>query len=323
MILILSKKDHEASTGKVTDWLEHLNAPYYRLNAETFIEKMTCRNGKVSIPDLPDLKEFTVCWFRRSLENTYLQTLMKGMEGSVDNHLEMLKYLSREVNVLQKQLWNNLAHCRWLSHPSELAPSKLEVLTAARRSGLLVPETLVTTRKEDLKGFLSEYGSLISKCAGETTFFWGEQALFSIKTEKIAPEDLEQFPERFFPTLFQPLIPKAFELRIFFLEKELFPMAIFSQNDPKTSVDFRNYNYDHPNRTIPYQLPERTGNQLKELISSLGMTTGSIDMIVRPDDQLIFLEVNPVGQFGMTSFPCNYHLEKKIATYLLKKYEEG
>ena len=31
----------------------------------------------------------------------------------------------------------------------------------------------------------------------------------------------------------------------------------------------------------------------------------------------VFLEVNPVGQFGMVSLPCNYQLEKRIAQYLI------
>jgi hypothetical protein len=33
--------------------------------------------------------------------------------------------------------------------------------------------------------------------------------------------------------------------------------------------------------------------------------------------EYVFLEVNPIGQFGMVSAPCNYNLEKKIAQYLI------
>ena len=36
---------------------------------------------------------------------------------------------------------------------------------------------------------------------------------------------------------------------------------------------------------------------------------------LKSNDDFIFLEVNPVGQFGMTSSPCNYSLEKKIAQH--------
>jgi len=41
-------------------------------------------------------------------------------------------------------------------------------------------------------------------------------------------------------------------------------------------------------------------------------------MIRARNGDFIFLEINPVGQFGMTSIPCNYFLEKKIAEHLIK-----
>lgn len=31
-----------------------------------------------------------------------------------------------------------------------------------------------------------------------------------------------------------------------------------------------------------------------------------------------FLEINPVGQFGMVSGPCNYKIEKLIAKYIIE-----
>jgi D-alanine-D-alanine ligase-like ATP-grasp enzyme len=93
-------------------------------------------------------------------------------------------------------------------------------------------------------------------------------------------------------------------------------MAIFSQKDKTTTIDFRNYNSEIPNRTVPFILPENIKKGLIELTKKIGINSGSIDMIVTPENDYIFLEVNPVGQFGMTSYPCNYNLEKRIAEFL-------
>ncbi len=57
-------------------------------------------------------------------------------------------------------------------------------------------------------------------------------------------------------------------------------------------------------------------------MDNLGLDTGSIVLIKSKDDQWYFLEVNPVGQFGMVSYPCNYYLERKIAEYLVQKNNE-
>ncbi|CEJ68525.1 hypothetical protein BN1195_00813 [Chryseobacterium oranimense G311] len=46
--------------------------------------------------------------------------------------------------------------------------------------------------------------------------------------------------------------------------------------------------------------------------------TGSIDMIKGRDGNYYFLEVNPSGQFRMTSLPCNYNLHFEVAKFLKK-----
>lgn len=51
-------------------------------------------------------------------------------------------------------------------------------------------------------------------------------------------------------------------------------------------------------------------------MADLDLNCGSIDMILGNDGLYYFLEVNPVGQFGMVSGPCNYYLERKIANFL-------
>jgi hypothetical protein len=40
-------------------------------------------------------------------------------------------------------------------------------------------------------------------------------------------------------------------------------------------------------------------------------------MILTKDGRFVFLEANPIGQFGMTSKPCNFFLEREIALSLM------
>ena len=122
----------------------------------------------------------------------------------------------------------------------------------------------------------------------------------------------------FLPTLFQPLIEKKIEIRSFDLKEEVYSMAIFSQHSKQTQVDFRKYNIETPNRKVPFALPSRIKAQLLCLAKSIGLDTGSADFIYTKEGAFIFLEINPVGKFAMTSSPCNYYLEKKVAAYLKK-----
>jgi hypothetical protein len=106
------------------------------------------------------------------------------------------------------------------------------------------------------------------------------------------------------------------ELRIFLLNNTFYTMAIFSQNNPKTKVDFRNYDFKHPNRSVPFILPKKIEKKLLALFEKLNLNSGSADIIIDQAGRYIFLEINPIGQFGMVSSPCNYYLEKEIAAFL-------
>src|SRR6202007_234 len=93
---------------------------------------------------------------------------------------------------------------------------------------------------------------------------------------------VDALPERFAPSLFQELIDKEYEVRVFYLAGDAadtathYAMAIFSQSDPQTQTDFRRYNRDRPNRTVPYRLAPETALRLRRLMDDLGLETGSI-----------------------------------------------
>ena len=63
--------------------------------------------------------------------------------------------------------------------------------------------------------------------------------------------------------------------------------------------------------------------KLLKLMKKLGLNFGSIDMIKAKNGEYYFLEVNPVGQFGMVSHPCNFSIEKHLAELLISKNEKN
>lgn len=124
---------------------------------------------------------------------------------------------------------------------------------------------------------------------------------------------IANLPNTFAPSLVQEYIEKFFELRIFYINKKVFTAAIFSQSDETTKVDFRNYNKKKPNRVVPYNLPLQIEDKISNFMNSIGMESGSIDIVVSSLCKYYFLEVNPVGQFGWISKKCNFQIEKTFA----------
>jgi hypothetical protein len=176
----------------------------------------------------------------------------------------------------------------------------------------------VTTERDELRRFCAAHGTVVTKPIGEVELFVHGGRRHFMYTAELDLEAVERLPPRFAPSLFQERLEKSYELRVFYLDGDCWAMAIFSQLDRQTRTDFRNYNKLRPNRNVPYRLRPDTAVALSRLMRELELETGSIDLVRTPDRREVFLEVNPVGQFGMVSKPCNYGLERKLAEHLLR-----
>ena len=83
---------------------------------------------------------------------------------------------------------------------------------------------------------------------------WGKRNRGMMYTVEVNKEELSALPSSFLPSMVQEKLEKKYELRIFYLNGKMYPMAIFSQKDNQTQLDFRNYNWEKPNRMEPCKL---------------------------------------------------------------------
>jgi ATP-GRASP peptide maturase of grasp-with-spasm system len=335
MILILSQASGEPTTEAVMDWLESLGASFFRLNGEDVdgdaglrIElsgeqvEIAFENGETALP----LEAVSAVWYRRWKHRERFAAAPLLPEGVPDPGriaFKIVNNLGHEVWKVSDFLTSHLDGRPWLSHPRRDEPNKLRVLELARRHGLETPATLVTTSRRELERFAREHGRIITKCIGDADYFPVEDRVYMFYTAEVGPDDIAALPDRFFPSLFQAAVDKRYELRVFYLDGACHSMAIFSQLDAQTQVDFRRYNQKRPNRTVPYRLAPEVEEKIGLLMRDLGLETGSLDFLRAPDGRLVFLEVNPIGQFGMVSHPCNYFLERKVAEALIRRAGGG
>jgi ATP-GRASP peptide maturase of grasp-with-spasm system len=326
MILILSSPS-EYSTNRVTEWIDKLGGRYIRLNDTllyNFHTTFECSfiDGKedflIGTPDKSfALSEIHIVWFRRWTNKDYMRGLFSLSERK-EWASNLVHHLSRETSTAGQFFLHLLRDKRWLDPPAAARDiKKHEVLSMAREEGLDTPNTLVTNHKERVLAFLKQQGRIITKPLSEITFFNSSEFEFLCYTHEVTEADLLPLADWFYPSLFQELIDKRMEIRTFYLDGQCYSMGIFSQQDEQTRIDFRNYDPSRPSRMIPYRLPDRITASIDRLMRRLNLSTGSVDLIRSTDGRYYFLEVNPVGQFGMTSGPCNYPLEKRIAQYLI------
>lgn len=307
MILILSD-NNDLSTTQVINWLEVYKIKWLRVNPEDKINLIFIGDDIEFLINSKTYKltDFTSFWYRRGyfnfdFENIKSQVFSKFQKNELKDFTDFIYY---KINLLPHL--NNIFNS---------SVNKLIVSDFARKIGIKTPNDYVFSNLENLNKNLNSKEKHITKAISGDSISLFESFIIYNYSSILNKEEIKT--KNFFPSLVQNYIHKKYELRIFYLAGTFYTMAIMSQNDNQTVVDFRVYNDEKPNRNVPFQLPNGIEIKLDKLMRKLNLNSGSIDMIVTPENEYVFLEVNPVGQFGMTSYPCNFNLEKKIAEYLV------
>jgi ATP-GRASP peptide maturase of grasp-with-spasm system len=325
MILVLSQDVREMTTEEVVDWIRALGGDCLRLNADDLTSphpfRMEVGRGQARLHFRLAGRAFTdadvrAVWLRRWARSGALG--LKPVTGLEAVSSRVAAHLGAEVSATARALFTALSAARWVTHPGDASLNKIEALRAAAAAGLEVPPTLVTNDRAAIEDFRREHGRIITKSVGEAEIFSFFGKSYGLYTAEAGEADVAALPESIFPTLVQARVEKAFEIRAFYLAGDFYAAAIFSQADAQTAEDFRRYNTDAANRTVPYRLPAEVAGRLRAFMDAVGLNSGSIDLIRTPDGRYVFLEVNPAGQFGMVSHPCNYRLEKKMAEHLIR-----
>jgi len=269
---------------------------------------------------------FSLCEIKTSFERRF-QFLNINEFRNYENE-RISEFADSETKLISNLLTNCLNDFpdKYGNSIEERRGDKLIQLKVAKDVDMCIPPTIITTSKVKLRSFLENYGSIIVKpISNHTGFYDGDDDFVwqSTGTQVFSMRDLDELPEYFFPTLFQKKIDKSYEIRAFYFNKRIWPMAIFSQKNPKTQLDFRNYDNERPNRYVPYKFEREMEQKIISFCQKLKYTTGSLDFVYEEEkDQYSFLEINPSGLINMTSRPCNYNIEKFIAEYLIQANEK-
>ena len=265
-----------------------------------------------------NFNKYSAIWIRRWFSYSNVDEMSLNCKSEFISGLDELnQHISLEVKTLRLFFHSMLQNNKNAINGNNVFElNKMEVLYHAQKVGLLIPKTFIITSLKTLKKVFNSNPNkkFITKPLSNCSSFKIENETFMEYTTEMDLLNIES--KKFAPSLLQEKIEKLFEIRTFFIGNSYFSMAIFSQENPKTAIDFRKYDNIFPNRNCPYNLPESIKKKLIKLNKILGLKTGSIDLIKSTSGEFYFLEINPEGQYGMTSVPCNYRLDEKISKYL-------
>lgn len=323
MILCLSHTQDFYTIDIVQQTLQELGQEVYRLNADEFSHQLTFSyaakvGGPLSFTVQTQDRSFssndiTAVWYRK----------LWGIKAPPELDPQFQPIFYQEYTTMRDLFFDALRHVPWMNPILQdhwIGGNKALQLDLARQNGLDIPLSLFTNDPDQVKSFFYDtcHGQMIAKLHGTLSRSMNGDTPF-FPTTRIGAEDLEQLQSLpYCPMIFQELIPKAYELRIVYVDGDFFTGKIDASGSERGRTDWRVAS-DIPLVWQPYELPGTVASSLSKMMQAMGLLFGAIDMIRHTDGRYIFLEVNPQGEWGMLQRDLGYPIGQTIAQKLVAR----
>ena len=317
ILLITNKTD--ITTDFIVKVLNRKEIPFYRLNTESighsvdvvfnfFLNKYFLVDNSLKL--YIDLSKIRSVYFRRpEITNSRNKYLTEGEVNFIRS--ENLFTLEGLYRILDKAYWlNNVYNIR-------NAENKIYQLMLAKSIGLCIPNSLISNNSSVAKTFFESNKSLCIIKPIKSGLIEGSEEEGVIFTNKVIlnKDNLQRVEPC--PIYLQNHISKKGDIRVTVVENELYAAFIDSQGKEESKVDWRKS--IEPLKHSKIMLPEDIATKSLLLTKKLKLNFAAIDFILDKENNYIFLEINPNGQWAWIEKQLNYPISDKIASIIIEK----
>jgi hypothetical protein len=202
----------------------------------------------------------------------------------------------------------------WVNPPDAAVSAGRKIVQhkLATAIGLKTPATIFTNDPRRLREFMARHGGkIVYKTFQAAAWQNAEERWFSFTAPLTESDLVEDNLLRATPGIYQEVVPKAHEVRATVLGGRILAAKLAS-----SELDWRTSS--NSLRIEPTELPATIGALCKALLKRLGLVFGCIDLIVTPDGDYVFLEVNEMGQFLFLEEKAGLPLVDAMAEFLLQ-----
>lgn len=319
-VLIITN-DNDVHADAVTLELQKRDVPVFRFHPEEFPHacsvSIEIRDGSIegeiaTAYRRVAFKDVCAAWYRRP------HSLLPGVANPLAAKLS--DYVRIQSTATMRALYETLP-AFWVGHPFTLQRAEVKALQLAEASkaGLKTPRTLISNQPEKAAAFVDRLGE--TDCAIKPLYTSGvsDEQGYRLPLTAILPKGHPLDSVAQAPNIFQPYIHKAAELRCVVIGDRVFSAKINSQGDDKTRTDWRGGECTHER----YPLPAQIEASIHRLMESFGINFASLDMIVTPEGDYVFLELNPNGQWLWLELELGLPLVASMADLLMTTFSRG
>jgi glutathione synthase/RimK-type ligase-like ATP-grasp enzyme len=324
-VLVITN-DHDEHADAVIKELDRRAVPVFRFHPEEFPDvcaiTMEIRDGRIdgeirNADHRVAFHDICAAWYRRSRALFAPLPTLNLQQGDLENFVRV------QASSTLTALFGSL-QTLWVGQPFKLRRAEVKVLQLAEASkaGLLTPATLISNDPEPAAAFVEGLGD--TDCAIKplvaTRVDGAEGARLPLTTTLPRGHALDSVALA--PTIFQPYIEKAYELRCVVMGDKIVTAKLKSQDKESARKDWRAAAIDVEGdvESEVFDLPEPVQAALHRLMRSFEINFASIDMIVTPEGEFVFLDLNPNGQWLWLEEDLGVPLVANMADLLTTEY---
>ncbi|UFR03956.1 hypothetical protein KBP30_23510 [Streptomyces sp. Go40/10] len=231
---------------------------------------------------------------------------------------EEAEWLRAECSHAIRTVWDEIP-ALWVSHPDAIrrASVKVKQLDTALKLGFSIPRFTITNDEEDASDFISSCPSgVVVKSLNSPVITYRDQVC-TLYTHLLTADDREELNSvRFGPTYLQEFVKKSMDVRVTVFDDEVFAVGIKSTSSEDALIDFRRAEiYDLPHEVI--NIPEDLKQLCVQLVQRLNLKFGAIDLLLKPNGDYLFLEVNPNGQWYWLEWVTGLPMVRSLCNLLM------
>jgi hypothetical protein len=260
------------------------------------------------VPTLPafdgaeiDVRTLGLIWWRRPGGNSWKKS-SRCLEGINDEAaLDIIK--NDCLASFQGVLFSEFDGI-WVSAPeaTRRAENKLVQLRAAMRAGLRIPRTLVSQNPAAIREFCSQQPTIIKTVAGTTKI---PLMALEVSSDLLSRDDSLSVS----PAIYQEQVFGRQHLRVHAFGNT-FHTALLTCDQLDWRVHLDQMSVE------PYSLPRAMQAQLRQFMKIMNLSMGIFDLKINERGEMVWLEVNPQGQFLFLEGMSEMKLADAFADFL-------
>ncbi len=229
-------------------------------------------------PMFPDLKEYEEAYHQMIQSDIY--AIIVGIVNSFEGKTLSKPYLLRK------------------------AENKVDQLILAKKNNWLIPRSFIGNKTDSQMDFLQKKSIIKPLTTGK---------VYNGKVCEIYQTNIFSSPESSIditPVYLQEYVEKQYEARITVINEKFFTVRIDTKDKVDWRKDYENHVYSLIDCPIDIQL------NCLQMLSYYNLKFGAFDFIVTPNNEWVFLELNPNGQWLWLEKALNICISKEIINFL-------